>query len=403
MATTENENMIVTKNIGLKAPKEDAFYEVGYIAENNAIIDKKFTEMGKIEDINPEIGASTMIEALNLTFQSGNEKRGILASNLVAMGVDADASEKWDTLLPKVKDISTGVDTSNDTVAAEVLLEGYTAHDANQEQIVGTLPDKTGTTEYTATATLDSTNSELQMTIPALGKYGTNNKLKATFAKIAGLIGLTAAKLVKGNTILGITGNSYNMDTSGGDATAAQILSGKKACVDGELRIGTMANKAGTSVAASAVAQDNTNTYFNVSAAGYYDTNSKVYTQNSNLKSNEITKIPAGQNMTAGSSINELCVLECVGKSTITFTPIGYGNYRNGIITLSIYGANTYNSGAVGNYNVGCTDRKLIKTINFNSGTEYTVDVSDYKYVSFAAKNNNDAHNSLDLTHVQLV
>ena len=44
-----------------------------------------------------------------------------------------------------------------------------------------------------------------------------------------------------------------------------------------------MGNKAGTTVEASAVTQDDTNTYFNVPAAGYYDTNSKVYTLNSNL------------------------------------------------------------------------------------------------------------------------
>lgn len=281
MSTTEN--MIVTENIGLKAPKEDAFYEVGYIAENNEIIDRKFADVGNLEDMNSEIGASTMVEALNLTFQSGNEKRGILASNLVAMGVEADASETWDILLPKVKDISTGVDTSNDTVVAEVLLEGYTAHDANQEQIVGTLPDKTGTEEYTATATLDSTNSELQMTIPAMGKYGTNNKLKATFAKIASLIGLTAAKLVKGNTILGITGNSNNMDTSVGTITSAnQLLKGIIGCSDGKTYTGTVVDRRGTTVAATAVSQDDTYTYFKT-PAGCYSEESMVRTENSNL------------------------------------------------------------------------------------------------------------------------
>lgn len=283
MSTTEN--MIVTENIGLKAPKEDAFYEVGYIAENNEIIDRKFADVGNLEDMNSEIGASTMVEALNLTFQSGNEKRGILASNLVAMGVEADASETWDILLPKVKDISTGVDTSNDTVVAEVLLEGYTAHDANQEQIVGTLPDKTGTEEYTATATLDSTNSELQMTIPAMGKYGTNNKLKATFAKIASLIGLTAAKLVKGNTILGITGNSNNMDTSVGTITSAnQLLKGIIGCSDGKTYTGTVVDRRGTTVAATAVSQDDTYTYFKT-PAGCYSEESMVRTENSNLTS----------------------------------------------------------------------------------------------------------------------
>ena len=303
MSTTEN--MIVTENIGLKAPKEDAFYEVGYIAENNEIIDRKFADVGNLKDMNSEIGASTMVEALNLTFQSGNEKRGILASNLVAMGVEADASETWDILLPKVKDISTGVDTSNDTVVAEVLLEGYTAHDANQEQIVGTLPDKTGTEEYTATATLDSTNSELQMTIPAMGKYGTNNKLKATFAKIASLIGLTAAKLVKGNTILGITGNSNNMDTSVGTITSAnQLLKGIIGCSDGKTYTGTVVDRRGTTVAATAVSQDDTYTYFKT-PAGCYSEESMVRTENSNLsKRLNVEEIYNNPSITGFTNIN---------------------------------------------------------------------------------------------------
>lgn len=41
MATTENENMIVTENIELKAPKGDAFYDISYVAENNEILDKE--------------------------------------------------------------------------------------------------------------------------------------------------------------------------------------------------------------------------------------------------------------------------------------------------------------------------------------------------------------------------
>ena len=79
-----------------------------------------------------------------------------------------------------------------------------------------------------------------------------------------------------------VTANSLASQTDG-TATAAQILSGKTAYVDGKKVTGSMGNKAGTTVEASAVTQDDTNTYFNVPIAGYYDTNSKVYTPNSNL------------------------------------------------------------------------------------------------------------------------
>ena len=370
MSTTEN--MIVTENIGLKAPKEDAFYEVGYIAENNEIIDRKFADVGNLEDMNSEIGASTMVEALNLTFQSGNEKRGILASNLVAMGVEADASETWDILLPKVKDISTGVDTSNDTVVAEVLLEGYTAHDANQEQIVGTLPDKTGTEEYTATATLDSTNSELQMTIPAMGKYGTNNKLKATFAKIASLIGLTAAKLVKGNTILGITGNSNNMDTSVGTITSAnQLLKGIIGCSDGKTYTGTVVDRRGTTVAATAVSQDDTYTYFKT-PAGCYSEESMVRTENSNL----IKEYQSGT-----------CWLFCA-RSGQSIMYINTHQYNTLVITvLDVLEYGMYVRG----------DGTTLKYIN-SKNTTYTIDVSSYDEINLLAYDRTEGTTGSQLT-----
>lgn len=48
------------------------------------------------------------------------------------------------------------------------------------------------------------------------------------------------------------------------------------------------ANKAGKTLNAAAVTQDDNNTYFDVPEAGYYDTTSKICTANSNLKSKGI-------------------------------------------------------------------------------------------------------------------
>lgn len=73
---------------------------------------------------------------------------------------------------------------------------------------------------------------------------------------------------------------------TGATAVATKLLAGLTAWVNGNKITGTMANKAGTTVKAAAVTQDDNNTYFAIPAAGYYDTASKVYTENSNLGAN---------------------------------------------------------------------------------------------------------------------
>lgn len=171
----------------------------------------------------------------------------------------------------------------NGTAGTGDVVASKTFSSASGINQTGTLADKTGTTDHQATASLDTTNNRLKFKIPALGKYGTSNYLYAAYSTIASLIGLTAAKLVKGNTILGIAGNSNNMDTSGANAAAGHILSGKKAGVKGSLITGTMKNNAGTTVATSGITQDDTYTYAGIPETAYYDTNSKVRIPNSDL------------------------------------------------------------------------------------------------------------------------
>ena len=187
-----------------------------------------------------------------------------------------DIMDKLDSIENIFKKAGDATATDSDIVKPKTAYNGNTL-------LTGTLEDKTGTTSYTANTTLDSTNKLLRMQVPSVGKYGVGNYLQQSFANIANLIGLTSAKILKNNTILGITGNSSNMDTSSCNAAAAQILSGKKAGVKGNTVTGTMANKAGTTVKASAISQDEDNTYFTIPASGFYDTSSKIYTENSNL------------------------------------------------------------------------------------------------------------------------
>ena len=85
-------------------------------------------------------------------------------------------------------------------------------------------------------------------------------------------------------------------------ATEGQILKNYTAYKDGKLITGTMANYAGKTVTASTITENNDNLYLTIPKAGYYDTNSKISTPNSNTKS-EIT-------------INLICTKDTTSYST---------------------------------------------------------------------------------------
>ena len=263
-------------------------------------------------------GKGPLQEQIDNCFTYASNGKKAIASAITGKGVSTAADATYDTMAGNISKIKTtptlqaksaALSTSAQTIKPDSgydglsqvsipavtgnagtgdVLSGKTFNSASAGIAkTGAMADKTGTADYSATASLDATNKRLKMQVPAGGKYGTGNYLYAAYSTIASLIGLTAAKLVKGNTILGITGNSNNMDTSGGDATAAQILSGKKACAKGSLITGTMANKSGVTVDAG-VTQDDDYTYLAIPANGYYNTSSKLRAPNSDLRNNAV-------------------------------------------------------------------------------------------------------------------
>lgn len=258
--------------------------------------------------------------------------------------------------------------TASDIVAPKTAYNGTTL-------ITGTIADKTGTSEYAATASIDNTNKKIKMQVPAAGKYGTKNYLYQSFSNIASLIGLTASKLVKNNTVLGITGNSSNMDTSGCDAAAAQILSGKKAGVKGNVVTGTMVNRAGTTVQAAAVTQDDDNTYFAVPEAAYYDKNSKIATANSNLSGKSL-KIVHFETGGSGNYKTANIIFDVSNFSTLHFDGTG-GIGSGGFAVLGGSGVNI----PYGTRQCSLTNSVTLESIGDGGSSKKEYDISKYSYI----------------------
>ncbi len=286
-----------------------------------------------------------------------------------------DIMDKLDSIENIFKKAGDATATDSDIVKPKTAYNGNTL-------LTGTLEDKTGTTSYTANTTLDSTNKLLRMQVPSVGKYGVENYLQQSFATIANLIGLTSAKLLKNNTVLGITGNSSNMDTSSCNAAAAQILSGKKAGVKGNTVTGTMANKEGTTVKASAISQDEDNTYFTIPASGFYDTSSKIYTENSNLKALKIVQFETGGNGSYRTG-NIIFYVPNFSKLHIgALGGIGSGNF-------AVYGGSGVNI-VNGVEQSTLTGSVTLETFGDGGAKNKEYDISSYSYVRLYIKGTPD-------------
>jgi hypothetical protein len=161
--------------------------------------------------------------------------------------------------------------------SASQILSGKTAL-VGGKQVAGTMPNNLS---GTASSVITYENS-LYYRIPAgyYGGLGWGSEISATYADVASAIGLTAGKLLKGQTVLGITGTGETscpecptcptcLNTSDATATAADISSGKTAYVNGSKITGSMSNKGAVN---ATVAPGGTYTI----PAGYHNGSGKV-------------------------------------------------------------------------------------------------------------------------------
>lgn len=172
-----------------------------------------------------------------------------------------------------------GADLDAVTAAAGDVLEGKVIVGADGEPLTGSMADNSGDV-LPASASLDAVNERVELTVPAAGKYSLTSKLYAAFQTIASLVGLTAEKLVSGNTVLGIDGS----------ATSDATLSSASQLRNGIVGYGKNGAKYTGSMTEKAAATYTPGTANQTIAAGQYLAGAQTIKGDANLKAAYIKK-----------------------------------------------------------------------------------------------------------------
>lgn len=90
------------------------------------------------------------------------------------------------------------------TAAAADVLAGKVYGSGGSAKATGTMPNAAGATLTTTSRSLE--NNYLVFKPPGAGYVDTSTKLRCSYFNVASTIGLTAAKLMKGYTVLGVAG-----------------------------------------------------------------------------------------------------------------------------------------------------------------------------------------------------
>ncbi|MCI1478128.1 MAG: phage tail protein [Clostridium beijerinckii] len=152
--------------------------------------------------------------------------------------------------------------------------------------------------------------------------------------------GLDLSLLVSGNlragvTIDGVTGKSSVVDTADALATAAQLLSGTSAYVNGTKLVGNMPNHTGADSPANSIAGTGPSRIYVRPQYGYYDGSVASYVDDANFIAANIIAGKSIFGLTGTASIVSLGGLR-IASGTIPMASVSYANGNN-IINLSGY------------------------------------------------------------------
>lgn len=223
-----------------------------------------------------------------------------LAANLTSKGVDASSSETFNSLVPKVLTIPSGIDTSDATATAACIREGYTAY-INGEKVTGTIPD------YGATTYIPTTEDQ----------YFEPGSYISGVQTVKGDANLISENIKKGVTIFNVEGilDASGIDTSDATATASDILDGKTAYVDGAKLTGNIPSLAETEYTPTVIDQT-------ISAAQYLS-GVQIIKGDTNLIASNIRKgvtlfnvLGTYEGSGGGGSTSTIDILDCTSMNS---------------------------------------------------------------------------------------
>lgn len=201
--------MKLTSNYELKKPEVSDAVNIDDLNYNTDIVDVKIKEA---------------MEKANQAFQSASNGKSIIAGAITGKGVPTSANDTFTVMASNIDSIVTDPSIgTTDATASDVLAPKKVVSQGNL--LTGTMPNRGAVNQ-------NLTTEGQEYTIPS-GYHNGLGKVKAV------ITGLVASVIKAGTTVGGVLGTF----TSDATATAAQMLSGAIAYVNGNKITGTIPSK----------------------------------------------------------------------------------------------------------------------------------------------------------------